>query len=207
MFTKMKNIDTAFRQVRTFSIVVVSLCFILATYAVYKGFASVQTSNDKIYLLANGQAIEATLSSRSANLAVEVRDHVKNFHRLFFTIDPDDKVIKENITQALYLADGSAKQTYDDLQEKGFYTGIISGNISQRINIDSVQVDVSNQPYKFNCFATQEIIRSTNTLKRKLLTSGTIREVARSDNNPHGFLIQHWKILVNQNIDALNYKQ
>lgn len=207
MFTKMKNIDTAFRQVRTLSIVVVSLCFILATYAVYKGFASVQTSNDKIYLLANGQAIKANLSSRSENLAVEVRDHVKNFHRLFFTLDPDDKAIKENMTQALYLADESAKQAYDDLQEKGFYTGIISGNISQRINIDSVEIDVNSQPYKFNCFATQEIIRSTNTLKRKLLTSGTIREVARSDNNPHGFLIQHWKTLVNQNIDPLNYKK
>jgi conjugative transposon TraK protein len=206
MFTKMKNIDTAFRQVRTLTIVIVSFCFLLSTYAVYKGFASVETSNDKIYLLANGQAIKANLSSRSENLAVEVRDHVKNFHRLFFTLDPDDKVIKENITQALYLADGSAKQAYDDLQEKGFYNGIISGNISQRINIDSVQVDVNTMPYKFNCFATQEIIRSTNTLKRKLLTSGTIREVSRSDNNPHGFLIQQWKILVNQDINPLNYK-
>jgi len=206
MFTKMKNIDTAFRQLRTLTIVIVSLCFLLSTYAVYKGFASVQTSNDKIYLLANGQAVKANLSSRSENLAVEARDHVKTFHRLFFTLDPDDKAIKENITQALYLADGTAKQAYDDLQEKGFYTSIISGNISQRINIDSVEVDVNTQPYKFNCFATQEIIRSTNTLKRKLLTSGTIREVSRSDNNPHGFLIQQWKILVNQNIDPLNYK-
>jgi len=202
----MKNIDTAFRQLRTLTIVIVSLCFLLSTYAVYKGFASVQTSNDKIYLLANGQAVKANLSSRSENLAVEARDHVKTFHRLFFTLDPDDKAIKENITQALYLADGTAKQAYDDLQEKGFYTSIISGNISQRINIDSVEVDVNTQPYKFNCFATQEIIRSTNTLKRKLLTSGTIREVSRSDNNPHGFLIQQWKILVNQNIDPLNYK-
>ena len=206
MFTKMKNIDTAFRQVRIFSIAIVTMCFLLSTYAIYKSFSSVKTADSRIYLLANGQVLKAAVSQRSENLGVEIRDHVKNFHRLFFTLDPDEKVIRRNIRQALYLADGSAKQLYDDLQEKGFYTGIISGNISQRINIDSVAVDITDQPYAFKCFATQEIIRSTNTVQRKLLTSGTIREVARSDNNPHGFLIQRWEILANRNIEPLNYK-
>lgn len=163
-------------------------------------------ADSKIYLLANGQVLKADVSQRSENLEVEIKDHVKTFHRLFFTLDPDEKVIKQNIRQALYLADGSAKQLYDDLQEKGFYTGIISGNISQRIAIDSVEVDITGQPYAFKCYATQKIIRSTNTVQRKLLTSGTIREVARSDNNPHGFLIQRWEILANRNIDPLNYK-
>ena len=206
MFTKMKNIDTAFRQIRMFTIITICLCFVLSAYVIFKSFATVKNADSRIYLLANGQVIKANTSQRSENLEVEIRDHVKTFHQLFFTLDPDEKVIKRNITQALYLADGSAKQTYDDLQEKGFYTGIISGNISQRINIDSVEVDISNQPYSFKCFATQKIIRSTNTLNRGLVTSGTIREVSRSDNNPHVFLIQLWKILVNQNMDSLNYK-
>lgn len=207
MFTKMKNIDTAFRQLRIFSIAVITMCSLLSAYTVYKSFAAVRNADSRIYVLAGGQVMKANLSSRTENLAVEIRDHVKNFHRLFFTLDPDEKAIKRNISQAFYLADGSAKQLYDDLQENGFYTGVISGNISQRISIDSVEVDVSSQPYTFKCSATQKIIRSTNTLERKLLTSGTIREVSRSDNNPHGFLIQQWKIIANRNIKPLNYKQ
>jgi conjugative transposon TraK protein len=204
MFQTMKNLDTAFRQVRIFCLAFLSLCFFLTGYAIYKSYDAVKTANSSIYLIANGQVIRARNSERSENMEVEIRDHVKTFHRLFFTLDPDEKVIKQNILQSLYLADGSAKQLYDDLQEKGFYTNIISGNISQRINIDSVVVNAKVPPYSFKCYATQDVMRSTNDIKRGLITAGTIREVSRSDNNPHGFLIENWKILFNQDIKPLN---
>ncbi|WP_232456787.1 conjugative transposon protein TraK [Pedobacter psychrophilus] len=200
----MKNLDTAFRQVRMFCLVFLSLCFLMTCYAIYKSYDAVKTANSSVYVIANGQVIRAKNSEREENLEVEIRDHVETFHHLFFTLDPDEKVIKQHILQALYLTDGSAKQLYDDLQEKGFYTNIISGNISQRINIDSVVVNSKIPPYSFRCYATEDVIRSTNNIKRALVTSGTIREVSRSDNNPHGFLIENWKILFNQDIKPLN---
>jgi hypothetical protein len=51
-------------------------------------------------------------------------------------------VIQQNITKALYLADGSAKQQYENLKENGYYSNIIAGNLSQQININSVQVQM-----------------------------------------------------------------
>ncbi|MBW1658864.1 conjugative transposon protein TraK [Flavobacterium quisquiliarum] len=202
MFTKMKNIDNAFRYVRGFSMLVISGCIIISCYAVYKSLQTVNLMQDKVYILANGKALEAYASERKDNIAVEARDHVKTFHKFFFTLDPDDKVIKTNITKALYLADDSAKRIYDDLKENNFYSGIISGNISQSIQIDSVSIDIREYPYRFRCYARQSIIRTTSILKRSLLTEGALRNVSRSDNNPHGFLIERFNTIDNRDLSA-----
>lgn len=202
MFTKMKNIDNAFRYVRGFTILVISSCIIVSCYAVCKSLQTVNLMKDKVYILANGKALEAYASERKDNIAVEARDHVKTFHKLFFTLDPDDKVIKTNITKALYLADDSAKRIYGDLKENNFYSGIISGNISQTIQIDSVSIDIREYPYRFRCYARQNIIRTTSILKRSLLTEGALRNVSRSDNNPHGFLIERFNTIDNRDLSA-----
>jgi conjugative transposon TraK protein len=110
------------------------------------------------------------------------------------------------VTKALYLADESAKRIYDDLKESGYYSGIISGNISQTISIDSITVDINNYPYQFKCFAKQKIIRTTSILERSLITEGTLRSVSRSDNNPHGFLIEHWNTIENKDLKVENRK-
>lgn len=159
---------------------------------------------EKIYVLANGKAIEAFASERKDNVPVEARDHIRTFHRLFFTLDPDEKVIQTNITKALYLADGAAKREYDNLSEGGFYSNIISANISQQINVDSISLDLSSYPYAFRCFCTQRIIRTTSIVSRSLITEGYLRNVSRSDNNPHGFLIERWATLENKDLKIEN---
>lgn len=206
MFTKMKNIDTAFRYVRGFTMLVIVGCIIICCYTLYKSFTAVTLMQDRVYILANGKALEAYSSDRKDNIPVEARDHVKTFHKFFFTLDPDDKVIKANVTKALYLADDSAKRVYDDLKENGYYAGVISGNISQTITIDSITVNIDEYPYHFKCFARQNIIRTTSILNRNLITEGSLRNVSRSDNNPHGFLIERWNTLENKDLGVENRK-
>jgi len=118
----------------------------------------------------------------------------------FFTLDPDEKFIQSNITKALYMADGSAKQQYANLKENGYYANIISGNISQSISIDSVSISMDQYPYYFRCYATQEITRTSSTVFRSLVTEGYLRNVNRTDNIPHGFLIERWATLENKDI-------
>jgi conjugative transposon TraK protein len=206
MFTKLKNIDTAFRHVRGFTIAVIATFSLLSAYALYESFSMVSGMQDKVYILANGKALEAYASDRKDNIPVEARDHVKTFHSLFFTLDPDDEVIKENVTKALYLADDRAKRIYDDLKENGYYAGIISGNISQTIHVDSIAIDTNTYPYAFRCYAIQKIIRPTSIVNRSLITEGTLRNVSRSDNNPHGFLIERWNTIENRDISSENRK-
>lgn len=204
MFTKMKNIDTAFRHIRMFSIVVVICSVMLSCFISYKSYELAENVQAKIYILANGKALEAYASDRKDNIPIEARDHVKTFHQYFFSLDPDDKVIQSNITKALYLADASAKRAYDNLKENGYYTNIMSGNISQQIKVDSIQVDINEYPYYFRCSATQSIIRTTSIVSRSLVTEGFLRNVSRSDNNPHGFLIERWTTIDNRDIKTEN---
>ena len=204
MFQQMKNIDSAFRYVRGFSIALVMGCCVISCYALYKSFSLVTSIQAKIYILANGKALEATAAERKDNIPVEARDHIKSFHQYFFTLDPDDKVIQGNIKKALYLADGSAKKQYDNLRESGYYMNIISANISQSVVIDSVQLDMNQSPYYFKCYASELLVRSTSTVTRSLITEGWLRNVSRSDNNPHGFLIERWATLVNKDIKVQN---
>lgn len=201
MFQQMKNIDSAFRYVRGFSIALVICCSIISCYAVYKSFSLVASMQAKIYILANSKALEASSAERKDNIPVEARDHVKTFHQYFFTLDPDDKVIQGNVKKALYLADGSAKKQYDNLRENGYYMNIISANISQTISVDSIQLDIDQNPYYFKCYASELLVRSTSTVTRSLITEGYLRNVSRSDNNPHGFLIEKWATLVNKDIN------
>ncbi len=204
MFKQMKNIDTAFRSIRSFTIIVIISCVLLCCFTLYKSLTLVAEMQSKVYILANGKAMEVYASDRKENIPVEAKDHVKTFHQYFFTLDPDDKVIQINITKALYLADASANREYDNLKENGYYANIIAGNISQKIKVDSVAVNINEYPYYFRCYATQNIIRTTSTVSRSLITDGYLRNVSRSDNNPHGFLIERWTTIENKELKIEN---
>ncbi|MBS0027070.1 conjugative transposon protein TraK [Chitinophaga hostae] len=203
MFQKMKSIQGAFAHVRLFTLVIVVLSFCLVAFTIYKSMLLAAKTQDRIYVLANGKAIEAFASEKKENIPVEIRDHVKMFHFYFFTLDPDETVIKKNIGRALYMADASAKRLYENLKESGYYNNIISGNISQKIEIDSVAVNIDQYPYYFKCYAHQRLVRATSILTRSLISEGYVRNVSRSDNNPHGFLLERWTTLENKDLNTV----
>jgi conjugative transposon TraK protein len=204
MFQKAKNIDSAFKHIRLFSLVFIAGCVLISGFVVIKSYSVVSNMQQHIYILANGKALEAFSADRKENVPVEARDHIKTFHQYFFTLDPDEKVIQSNITKALYLADNSAEKIYRDLKEQGYYADLISGNISQQISIDSVQMNMDQYPYEFRCYAKEKLIRSTSIVTRSLITEGSLRNVSRSDNNPHGFLIEKWNTIENKDLKTEN---
>lgn len=202
MFTQFKNIDTAFKQIRLFSIVFLAVTCTICCYNFYTTSITVRRLQDRVFILANGKLMEAWAADRKLKIPVEIRDHVKMFHFYFYSLEPDDQVIKRNITKALYLADATAKAEYDDLKESGYYSSFISGNVSQQVeDYDSIKVDVNQQPWYFKYFGKLKIIRATSVVTRSLITEGFIRNLdATSDNNPHGFLIERWKVLENKDL-------
>lgn len=204
MFEQLRNIDTAFKHVRLFSIVVILACVFISCFAVVRAYQVVEHTQQRIYILSNGKALEAYAAERKDNIPVEARDHVKMFHHYFFTLDPDDKTIITNLTKALYLADISAKQQYDNLKENRYYSNIIAGNISQDIEVDSIHIGLESYPYYFRYYAKQRITRPTSIVMRSLITEGYLRNIARSDNNSHGFLIERWNTLENKDIKTIN---
>lgn len=204
MFTQAKNIDSAFRHIKMFSIALIVCTFLISVFALYENHKVVTETQARIFILANGKALEAYGADRKDNIPVEARDHITMFHHYFFTLDPDEKVITTNITRALYLADASAKKQYDNLKENGYYTNLISGNISQMILVDSIFINVNSYPFYFRCIAREKLIRTTSIVTRSLITEGYLRNVERSDNDPHGFLIERWEIIENKDMKTEN---
>ena len=204
MFKKTKDIDTAFRHVRSFSMAFLVGCMFIAGMVAYKSYKIAAQAQQRIYILANGKVLEAYGADRKDNIKIEARDHVKMFHHYFFTLDPDEQVIQSNLLKALYLADGTAKQQYDNLSENGYFSTIISGNISQEIEPDSIVINTDSYPFYFRYKGQQRIVRPTTIVTRNLITEGYLRNVARSDHNAHGFLIEKWRTLENTDITIQN---
>jgi len=205
MFKKMKNLETAFQHVRGFTIAIVIGSFLTIGFMAWQEKQRSIALQSKVYIISGNTAWSAVAVDKSAYLPMEIRGHVRAFHEAFFSLDPDEKVIRQNLAKALYLADGSAKKVYDSLSVSGYYSGIIAGNISQRINVDSVQVDTRATPYHFRCYATLHLIRSTSNVRQSLITEGDLREVSRSDNNLLGFLIEHWNTIENKVLTVSNH--
>ena len=129
-FRSLKNIDSAFHQVKTIALLFMVLCLSVAGYALYVSHQTAQAAQGKVYLLDQGNLLLAVSHNVKENRPVEAQDHVKRFHEFFFTLDPDSKAIEYNIKQALALADQSAKEAYDNLKESNYYNQLIQANIS-----------------------------------------------------------------------------
>ena len=204
MFQKIRNIETAFQHMRLFCIVLITGCLLTTIVVCLMSNQSVERARKTVYILSAGKAFQAFASDRNENIPVEARDHIRKFHQLFFTLAPDEKAINTNIAGALYLADGSAKRLYDNLKENGYYAGIISGNISQTITVDSIKLDTRTYPFYFKCWSTQQVVRPTSVATRSLVTEGWLRNTTQSDDNPHGFLIERWSTLENKDLKVEN---
>ena len=202
MFKQLKNIDSAFQHIKRFSYLFLAANVVIVCFGLFLFVKINREQAQRIYILYNGKVLQALASDKKSNLEVELRDHIKTFHQYFFTLSPDDKAIQTRVSKALYLADESAKKQHDNLRESGYYNNLISANISQEIEVDSITLDINRYPYAFTCFATEKLIRASSTIVRKLVTQGEIRDLkSQTDNNPHGFLIQRWETLVNADVN------
>jgi conjugative transposon TraK protein len=202
MFQQFRNIDTAFKHVRLFSLLFLVTNCAICIYVVYTSRINNREIMTRVYVLANGKLMDAIGINRSDSLLVEIKDHVNTFHCRFYDLDPDDIKIRKQITKALYLCDASAKEEYDILTEKSYYSNLIAANVTQRLeDPDSILINLDHAPYYFKYFGKVKITRSTSAVTRSLITEGYIRNLNQiSDNNVHGFLIERWKILENKDL-------
>ncbi len=204
-FKSLKNIETSFKQIRIIAIVFVVLCAGITGYSVYSSYTFAEAQRQKIYVLDDGKSLMLALSQDlSQNRPVEAHEHIKRFHELFFTLAPDKQAIESNINRALFLVDKSAFRYYQDMSEKGYYNRVVSGNINQVIQVDSVAFNFDTYPYKAVTYAKQRIIRASNVTERSMVTRCDLINSVRSDNNPHGFTMERFEIIENRDLRTLD---
>ena len=197
----MTNIETSFRHLRLFGIVYLGVCTLLVGFSVWKAYSFADAQRQKIYVLDEGKSLMLALSQDlEQNRPVEAREHVRRFHELFYSLAPDKDAIESNIQRAMFLSDRSAYTHYVDLAEQGYYNRVISGNVNQRIKVDSVRCDFNAYPYGVTTYARLFIIREKSVTERSLVTQGRLLNSTRSDNNPHGFILEAFRVLENRDI-------
>ena len=202
MFESLKTIDSAFKQVKALAIAFVAACLVLTVSVAYLSFRNSAAAANRIYVLERGQLLTAGARDARADRPVEARAHVRQFHEYFFTLDPDQKAIEGNIGKALYLADNSARVEYENLKERGFYNDLIAANISMEITVDSVVLG-TGRPFTARTYAHQRLLRATSVTTRDLVADCTLRDVTRSENNPHGFLMENWRVQRNATLSTI----
>jgi len=195
-----KNIESKIKLATVISVLslVVSLAIVIAVII----FTSKQMADSRksIYILDKGTPILAKQTDQQVNRPVEYKAHVDLYHSLFFNLSPDNDYIEYQMKKAMYLIDESGIQQYNNLKEKGFYNNIMASSSVLSIMTDSIQLDVPNKYFKF--YGTQRIDRRSSYVIRTLITEGYLRDVPRSQNNPHGIIIERWRTLENRDIST-----
>lgn len=204
-FKILRNIENSFKQIRLFSFLFAGLCLAVTAFVIWKSYEFAEKQRQKIYVLDNGKSLMLALSQDAKiNRPVEAREHIRRFHELFFTLAPDKSAIENNMKRAFLLSDKSTFNYYKDLSEKGYYNQIISGNVIQRLEIDSIRCNFDRYPYAVQTYARQYITRSSSITERSLVTSCILINSVRSDTNPQGFIIEKFTVLANKDLQVVD---
>lgn len=205
MLKSLNNINTTFQLMRVVLIVTIVACMGVCGYAVYASLQFAETQRQKIYVLDEGKALVLAIAQDVyQNRVAEARSHVTRFHQFFFSLSPNKEAIDYAMGEAMKLADNGAMQQYQNMVEQGFFQKMIAGGVSTEILVDSVVIDVENYPYYAKLYGKTSIVRTSSVTYRNLETECYLRNCTRSDDNPHGFMIEQWHIIDNSDIKVIN---
>ena len=175
------------------------LMFSCSAFCVYYIFRTNQEAKNSFYLLDNGQKL-ALVRVKDYRKAIDIicEGHVNIFHELFFSFEPDLEYIKRNIEgKALYLIDHSGSRLYNRLLDQDYYEDIAKSGYSIELEKDTIIIDYSKYPYKFQFHGKQKIEKDGETEYRSLITTGYIQETKSTPNNLNGLKIIHFDVLEN----------
>ncbi|WP_068596994.1 conjugative transposon protein TraK [Vaginella massiliensis] len=194
----MKNIEQRIKINKIVSISTIFFACLIVIAGFLFSYKLIGDSKKSIYILDNGVPVLAKQTDALLNRPVEYKAQIELFHRLFFTIAPDDAYIKENTNKSLYLIDDSGKKEYTNLREKGFYNQIIASSSMVSVKTDSIKINLENNSFIY--YGKQMINRRTGIITRNLITEGNFKDIIRSPNNPHGVLLENWRVINNDDL-------
>jgi len=196
------DINSNFNRMSRISTASIICSAVVAIVSVAGAIYYADQKDKHIYILDNGKSLIALQTDEVANKELEVQDHVTRFHELFFSMSPNAESIKESLDKALNLSDQSVWQYSEDLAEKGYYSRMISANISQQMLVDSVKVNTASYPYQVTTYARQYVIRESKMTVYAFESQCRVIDTKRSYSNPHGMIIEQFKVTRNDEIET-----
>ena len=198
-----RDIEKSFKGLSRLAVVSVVMSLVFATVVGVSALVYAEKQREKIYVLDHGKSLLLALQTDAVmSKEIEVKDHVARFHELMFTLSPQKQTIQENLDRAFNLADRSAYEYSQDLAEKGYYSRLVSANISQQMMVDSVVFQGNGYPYQVMTYARQYVVRESNISEYSFVSECQLINSSRSDVNPHGLLIEKFKVTENNLIET-----
>ena len=194
-----KSIESKIRLATFVAIGSIICAMLVSGFALFSAYQQVSNARKTVYILDNNVPILARQTDMQMNRPAEYRAHVDLFHSFFFSLTPDDKYIQYQMKRAMYLVDESGMNQLNNLKEKGYFNSILSSSSVLTLETDSLLLDVPRKYFRY--YGKLRIDRRSATLTRSLITEGYLKDIPRSDNNPHGLLITGWKTLENKDLD------
>jgi len=194
-----KNIESKIRLATALCFGSFILCLSSVACVSFFAYKQVSSARRSIYILDNNVPIIAKQTDVQMNRPAEYKAHIDLFHSIFFSLTPDDKYIERQMKKAMYLIDESGIRQYNNLKEKGYFNSILSSSSVLTLQTDSIVLDLPRHYFRF--YGKQKIDRRSNSLTRTLITEGYLKDIYRSDNNPHGVIITSWKTLDNKDLE------
>lgn len=194
-----KNLENKIKLVLIICSLFLAGCVVISVSSLFMARGMVKDAQKKVYVLDGNVPILVQRTTMDETLDVEARSHVELFHHLFFTLAPDDKYIAYTMEKAMYLVDESGLAQYNTLKERGLFQNIIGTSSVFSIFCDSIKL--SKEDMTFTYYGRQRIERRTNILYREIVTTGGLKRVPRTENNPHGLMIVNWRTILNKDIE------
>ena len=188
------GIDQELRRRRGLVGAVLAFAGVVCVGVVFLSFRFVRQSRDSVYVVDKGSTIMATIAAGNVQRDLEVEDHVRRFHELMFNLAPSSESQKRNLEQALHMADRSAYDWWQDQSESGYYARLVSANISQEIQIDSVRFSMQTYPYPARLYGKVFLTRESNITAFDFVSECRLSDVPRSRSNPHGLMVERFTV-------------
>lgn len=194
-----KNIEAKIRLATWVAVGSFLTSVVLSAICCSYAYRQVSDARKSIYILSNGIPLQANQTDMQVNRPAEYRADIDLFHTLFFSLTPDDKYIEYQLKKAMYLVDESGADQVNNLKENGFFNSVLSSSSVITLQTDSISLDMTKHYFRY--YGKLKIDRRSSTVIRSLITEGYLKDIPRSDNNPHGVLIVNWKTLENKDLE------
>ncbi|MGB3585056.1 MAG: hypothetical protein WBA23_00890 [Tunicatimonas sp.] len=190
----LRNMNVSFRRVQIQAMTSSIISGAIAIAALYFSYDYVRRHKDDMYVMnESGATYAMSVSTIEENRPVEARNHVMRYHNLMFSIDPDPTVIEENRRKVEYLGDRSILEPYNQRKESGFYNKLISNNMQQRFQLDSI---IMRDYPRIVVYGKEYISRPSSRRIKRLVTSCVMVDAQyRSDHNPNAFSMQQFYVV------------
>jgi hypothetical protein len=191
------NYKLANNSLKLIAIISIIFSLLFSGFVYFFSWKKLQESKQTVYILdATGKAYLANEKGLDVNTRIfEYESHVKYFYKLWYEFDQFS--YQRNIDEALYLVGDCGRELYNEYKEQDLLNILKSKNINTSVQIKNVKIDITKTPVTGYIKGVQTITRLGGLQKRNMDCTFDIQDIDRSRENPHGCIIENWKVVDN----------